>query len=403
MDLKIKLTKKLDEIGSFLLDHHTYKTDIGALGGISGIALFHFYFAKHSGNEAHTKKGNDIIFEVFNRIENGYSYPTFCDGVAGACWTLEFLKSKGLVALKEDIITKELDCLLFERMKEDLSQGNYDFLHGALGYGYYFLMRYQNSGSNILKKRYRNYLLFLIESLKRMSIESDSGMWWESNIRFRGKIFKGCNLGLSHGIPSILNFLCRLGLHSDFYNEVYFLLLPISNHILSCEHKGGGKSSSFPNWIANKNINRLNSRLAWCYGDLGIGISLLRAGKILNNENLSSRALDILRKSAERLDPKEALILDAGLCHGAFGVAHIYRHLYKETNERLFVKTADHWATVGIDLAIHQDGYCGYKKESVGNWVLEDCLLDGISGIGLTMLSYLKNDCKDWDKTLLIG
>lgn len=401
MNLRTRLTNKLDEIGSFLLQHPIKNNEIGALGGISGIALFHFYYANYSGDDSHTKKGNDIIFEVFNRIKEGYSYPTFCDGIAGACWVLELLKVKDFIQLEEDIITDQLDCLLFGKMKEDLEEGNYDFLHGALGYGYYFLKRYQNSNS--LKNKYKNYLLVLIESLKKMAIRSDSGIWWESNIRVGERTFKGCNLGLSHGISSILNFLCRLGLYSDFYNEVCFLLLPISNHILSYKRKDEILLSSFPNWVTNENLNNYNSRLAWCYGDLGIGISLLRTGEVLKNNNLTLEALDILRKSTKRHDQWETSVVDAGLCHGAFGVMHIYKGLYKKTKDTLFEESANHWATIGINLAIHQDGYSGYKKRTGDIWELEDCLLDGISGIGLALLSYLDSNNKNWDELLLIS
>ncbi len=45
MELRICLQNKLTEIGNILFERVDQNKDIGVLGGISGIALFHFYFS----------------------------------------------------------------------------------------------------------------------------------------------------------------------------------------------------------------------------------------------------------------------------------------------------------------------------------------------------------------------
>lgn len=403
MNLKKQLENKLKEIADFLLNHESDNKDIGVLGGTSGIALFHFYYADYEDDDRHAEKGTEIIYEAFQRIQEGYNYPTFCDGIAGACSTLELLKEEQFIELEEDIITPEVDTYLFEMMSIDIKENNYDFLHGAIGYGYYFLKRYQNATTEILKKRYKQYLDHLINFLKNTSIESDTGIWWQSEIMVGEEKFMGYNLGLSHGVSSILNFLSRLVVYPDFSKKIDSLLKLATHHIIGCKHADSIYTSSFPNWTTVENPKGNNSRLGWCYGDLGIGISLLRAGEVLRDNNITKQAIQILKRTTKRRDITEAQIKDAGLCHGAFGVMHIYEYIYKKTKDQIFKETADHWATVGINLVIHPDGYGGYKKRIEDTWELEDCLLDGISGIGLALLSYLRNDYNNWDEALLIG
>ncbi|KAA1242894.1 lanthionine synthetase C family protein [Aquimarina sp. RZ0] len=403
MDLKNRLKDKLEEIAEVLIHHdHNYDT-IGVLGGSSGVALFHFYYAKFANDDTHADKGAEIIAKTFDCIQEGFSYPTFCDGIAGACWALELLTEEQFIELEEDIITLELDDYLLKKMNEDLLKGNYDFLHGAIGYGYYFLKRYQNTNSDVSKKRYKTYINQLITYFAATAIQSDTGIWWQSEIRVGEQKFTGYNLGLSHGVASIINFLSRLAVYPDFSEHTLPLLKPATHHILSCRHTKPEFTSSFPNWITEEDPNGYNSRLAWCYGDLGIGISVLRAGEVLGNKELIAEAIGILKRSTQRRDITEAGLKDAGLCHGAFGLMHIYHYVFKNTGDPVFKETAEHWATAALDMAIHSDGYAGYLFGHDDSWEQHDCLLDGIAGVGLGILSLLADFDTKWDEVLMIG
>jgi len=92
--------------------------------------------------------------------------------------------------------------------------------------------------------------------------------------------------------------------------------------------------SFFPNIVLakpSKEENKKQSRLAWCYGDLGTTYTLLKAARAINNEQLEQQALYILKKSTERKSIESSLVKDAGVCHGAFGIALIYHHLYRRS------------------------------------------------------------------------
>lgn len=405
MTIEIQLRNKLKEISEVLDAKAKNNQEVGVLSGVSGVALFQFYYSKFLNEDIHADKGAETITRAVELINNGFGFPTFCTGIAGACWVLEILKEEEFVELDDDFLSSDLDSYLLEAMRADIKTENYDFLHGAMGYGYYFLKRYQNLTSEESKKRYKNYLDELIAALKKSSKKNDHGIWWESVLRQEEGV-KGCNLSLSHGISSMVNFLSRIAEHKEFYDDVREMLQQSVRYILHCKNKDKELTATFPNWIIKENVEDNNSRLAWCYGDLGIGISIFRAGTILGDTQISDEAIAILKYSTQRKDIKEAGVLDAGLCHGAYGVLHIYNYLYRKTHDIAFKEASDFWAQKGLSMAIHEQGYAGYmvwRGADEEKWKTEVSLLEGVAGIGLSIISYLAPFETKWDECLLIG
>jgi hypothetical protein len=80
-----------------------------------------------------------------------------------------------------------------------INNGQYDFLHKALGIGLYY------------KDIADNYVADLILGLEKSAIKTEKGVYWYSiyennNISTRQAI----NLSMSHGLASIISFLCKL-------------------------------------------------------------------------------------------------------------------------------------------------------------------------------------------------
>ncbi len=290
-----------------------------------------------------------------------------------------------------------------EEMQGD--QNFYDFLHGILGIGYYFLKRYTNTKSNALKERYKEILFRIISLLKERAQIDQNTAKWESYL-IRGEGVKGYNLSLAHGNTSIVNFLSRLAAYVVFRNEVEELLDQSVKYVLSFKNKDLSSSSLFPSWVTSDNKKSDSSRLAWCYGDLGIAITLWRAGKLLDNTTYKKEAIQTLKHAAKRTDHVKAGVKDAGLCHGAYGIMHIYKYMYKETGELMYKETADFWMSQALNMAVHTEGYAGYMQWRGGDnpgWIKETNLLEGVAGIGLSIISYLAPFDTKWDQCLLIG
>ncbi|MHA7055677.1 lanthionine synthetase C family protein [Aquimarina sp. M1] len=398
------LKHKLKDIHNVLKENYIKTEHIGVLSGVSGISLFQFYYARFLEDEVIADIGVDTISETIQRMNDGYSFPTFCTGIAGAGWVLELLNEEEFIDVDGDQLLSELDGFLFESMESDIKREYFDYLHGALGYGYYFFKRYENTASTSLKKQYKEYLLHLVKALENSSIRDQRGVFWKYELHKKDGLH-GTNLSLSHGMASVINFLSRLYRYEDFQESVIDILIGATTFIIHCKYPDENQSSLFPSWVYPEMEAYTGSRLAWCYGDLGIGISLWKVGKALNNQEYCDLAIHSLKHAAKRKNAEEAKLHDTGLCHGMFGVITIFDYIYKETKEVIFKEAADFWMNEALKMDIHQDGYAGYKqwKGDLEQWKNETNLLEGIAGIGLSIIFYLMPSENKWTECLMIS
>ncbi len=398
------LEQKLKEINSCIKEQYPDQHHIGVLDGLSGISLFQFYYAHYTKTDAPEEIGIDILEKSITKIDNGFNLPSYCSGIAGAVWVFEHLKQEEFLVINTDNLFSELDQYLYENMVSNLRMGNYDLLYGAIGYALYFITRFRNTKSNSLKNRYKTFLLEFISMLEEISEKDENDQYrWISELDPE-KQKKGYNLGLSHGIASIIGILTKLYHFDEFKKESKTMLEGSIAYLLNCQYEHKTTSSIFPNWMLESDIPNDRSRLAWCYGDLGIGIQLWFAAKELNDPNLKEEAISILRHATTRTDYKENGVKDASICHGAFGNAQIFYRIYKETKDPIFKDALDFWIQEGLKMAVHKNGYAGYKqwKGAKNNWVSEISLLEGIAGIGLVIINYLADFDTNWDECLLI-
>jgi len=232
----------------------------------------------------------------------------------------------------------------------------------------------------------------------------DGSMKWLSILDAEKKI-QGYNLSLSHGLSSVILILSLL--HEAKISR------RISGNLLNGSLKYLDKQklppdeylSMFPSWAIESSEDTRNSRLGWCYGDLGIGIACMEAGAFLPGTKYKLDGLNILFNAANRKDPMENSVFDAGICHGASGVALIYNILYQKTELETFKEAAIYWLDICLNMAFHKDGIAGYKTwfaPEYGGWKNTPGLLEGCCGIGLVMLSFISEREPLWTRSLLL-
>lgn len=392
------LTGKVSDIADILLNQkENLKDNIGLIGGQTGVAIFLFNYAKFRQEEKYYDRGMEILSNVFDAINDGFSYHTFSSGLAGVGWTVEHLVRNDFLEADTDEILKELDPFIHQAMILEIKENNnYDFLHGAVGCGIYFLERLANPKA-------REYLSELVDELKNRSQQEENGSIKWRSILNREDNSEGYNLSLSHGIASIIAFLAYLHRLDICREKVNPLLEGAVRYMLSHSLDISQFESHFPSWV-QEGQPLSHSRLAWCYGDLGIGISLWQAARIMGNKELEQRAVEVLKHSAGRKDLKENAVIDAGLCHGAAGIAHIYNRMFHYTGIEIFKDSARYWLEQTVKMARHEDGFAGYKAwhtEKYGGWVAEPGILEGIAGIGLAILAAISDIEPIWDRCLL--
>jgi lantibiotic modifying enzyme len=400
------LEKKLKEIDQIIKEKYKDETQIGVLAGLAGISLFEFYYSKYLDIDDHADVGVEMLTDCIDKINEGYSYPTFCTGIAGAGWVLDHLEQEEFMDADNDDLLPELDQYIYTFMVTDMKNGNYDFLHGAIGYAFYFLNRYRNTKSEALKEKYKGYINEFMDLLEGLSEDAGDGkIRWESELSIETKE-RGYNLSLSHGMSSIVGILTKFHENDDFKEKAAPMLRGAIKFILQFKSDEENPFSVFPSWITGKpEDEKAQSRLAWCYGDLGVAMRFWYASKTLNEEALGKTALEVLKHAAKRTAVEDSLVRDAGLCHGSYGNAQMFFRMYKETGDQVFKDAFEFWIQDGIDRATFDDGYAGYKqwKGMEKDWAPEVSVLEGIAGIGLTILDYLADYDTNWDECLMIS
>jgi len=367
----------------------------GLYSGDFGLLLFLLFYSRYSKNEKYALMAENYAEKLLEQFVAREHPHTFCSGFSGVMYLFEFLRETRIIDLDISPIQLAVDNYIISKMRLDIQQRYYDFMHGAMGVGLYFLKRKTNP----------EYIQELVDFLYDTAEKdfNNQTFKWESVVDYE-KNLSGYNLALSHGISSIIIFLARV-VNSGMRDEkITKMLSGAVNYVLSLEKDFSQFGSCFPNYILKDSPEDISkSRLAWCYGDLGTGSALWQAGKALGIKKVEEEGLQILLKSTQRRDIIECLVMDAGICHGSAGLAMIYRRMFLETFQEEFKNATTYWITQTLHFSRFEDGLAGYKSFMSGKWVCDFSLITGIAGIGLVLLSYLEDSQQDWDEMFLLS
>jgi lantibiotic biosynthesis protein len=149
------------------------------------------------------------------------------------------------------------------------------------------------------------------------------------------------------------------------------------------------------------------TRLAWCYGDLGIAAVLLSAAEVVGGESWRRAAFEIALGAAQRT-LGDSGVNDAGLCHGAAGVAHLFNRLYQATGQPELAEAARRWYGEALGLRSTEQGVGGFtawipNQSTGGHWVDAPGFLEGAAGVGLALLAAVTPVEPKWDSLLGIS
>lgn len=394
-------TKKLEEIASgiFLKCRSDLKKEqsegLGLFSGDFGILLFLAYYSGYSGQLRYKKMTENYLEWCLDGLSRGVYNHTYCNGLSGMLYALHHLSQNHLIDVDMEEAEIYLDKWLSLKLKEDIAGGRYDFLHGALGVGLYDLKK----GA----EQKREELTLLLDFLERTSVPAEEGIRWYSDFNLEGK--KEFNVSLSHGMASIGLFLCRL-YKADIHRErVGKLLSGMNDYLLTQEVDRNRYGSFFPPLSKDTLARYGGSRLAWCYGDLGVALELWQAGNSLNRSGWKNKAMEVFEYSAGRRDPENTKLMDACICHGTAGVAQVFKRMYYETGDKKFLETNEYWIQELLKQAHFENELAGFKYyRGKEGWKDSYSFLEGIAGIGLVLLAYAGEVfLSDWDEILLLN
>ncbi|GHU91034.1 hypothetical protein FACS1894155_10190 [Bacteroidia bacterium] len=391
------IKQKIDSIAEYIFTkiQNQEEESFGLYSGEFGILLFLFYYSKYSKNKKYALLTGNYAEKLLEQFTKSMKLHTFCSGLSGILYLFEFLRENDFIDIDVGDVQSMLDDFLVAKMRQDIGRQHYDFMHGALGVGLYFLK----------KGTYPGYIQELIDFLY-YTAEKDAKSQifkWESVINPEKNLI-GYNLALSHGLSSIIIFLSRV-VNSGITNEkVIEMLSGAVNYVLSQKRDFSQFGSYFPSYLLKNTSESVSkSRLAWCYGDLGIGMALWLAGKAVDKPEWKEKGLTVLLRNTRRLSLDDSYVRDAGICHGSSGIAMIFHRMYLETRCDEFKEATHYWLSQTLNFSNFEDGLAGYKTFVVGGWKCDYSSLTGISGIGLVFMSYLEDCQQTWDEMFLLS
>jgi len=394
--------QKIIEILNIISKTEGIVSEAGLLGGKTGLYTALLVHAVNSRDREFERAGEKLIETVFKELEHAESYVySFSNGLAGIGWTLELLEQKGYAQYDTNSLLEDFDVVLAKVLEFEMNNGHYDFLRGALGVVLYFIRRMPK------KEDLLPVLQKFVVQLNEMGEKQPTGsIKWSSVLDIETQK-TGYNISLSHGMASIVVILSKLyAIKGIDQKMVQHLLQGCVNYILEQEIDKDKYGSFFPSYALESTEQIYGSRLAWCYGDLGISMALWQAGVALQNETWKNKALTVLLFAAEkRRDLQKNLVIDACLCHGTAGAGHLFYRAWRNTGMSEFKNTADYWFEQTLKMAKFDDGLAGYKAwlPHIEKWANVYGLLEGIAGTGLALLTYYHEIEPTWDECLLLS
>ncbi len=161
----------------------------------------------------------------------------------------------------------------------------------------------------------------------------------------------------------------------------------------------------FP-FYAGPGVSHKRAFAGWCHGDPGIAMALLAAARGAGEPAWEQEALAIARRAA-RLSPKEAGVRDAGLCHGAAGLGHLFHRMSRATGDPILRQASEKW--FARSLASRRDGgIAGFSAWGTGadgsmGWLASPGFQMGAAGIALSLLAACAEHEPGWDRLLLVS
>ncbi len=361
------------------------------LEGNGGISLFMHYFEHYY--RPSSKLAPSILSKSLEVMNKEYMESSFGEGFVGILWVVQHLKNNTLL---ESYDLKQFDEVVSVSLGNNMENNNYDLFYGVIGKGVYFLERLKKDKS---ASKYLNTILIFLNST--IVIDGQEGYWYNIN-----KGNKVIDYGIAHGMPSIIIFLTKLYSSNINRTLVERLLIKGCNHFIKIGKLS--KDAYFPQ--TSNDIE--NSRLAWCYGDLGVAIALLEAGQILKESLFINYASDIMENSCKRQIPQSGVYrstnektIDSSFCHGTSGLSYLYDYYYQKTGKIKAYNQSQYWLNQTIIYFKNQNSFYTTKWDEINQqqqWYKNSGLLNGLAGIGLVLLSHCKKNYS-WSNCFLLG
>jgi len=323
-------------------------------------------------------------------------------GFAGVAWAMAHLQGRFFAPDSGDS-TEAVDEALVGFVRRPGWRNDYDLISGLVGIGVYALERLPSRAAV-------SCLEGVVDRLEETAVRRPEGITWHTRPELlpshqRKECPSGYdNLGLAHGVPGVIAVLGAAHA-AGIRRRVSRRLLDGAVSWLLRQKLSDSPGARFPAWLVEGRKGE-RCRSAWCYGDPGVAVALSSAARCVGNLEWEREALELARGAARR-PPEQAGVVDAGLCHGAAGLAHVFNRMYQATGDATLRRAARYWFARTLAMRKPGAGVGGFlaqeeDKKGKRSWVGAPGLF-GSGGIALALLSAATSTEPEWDRMLLVS
>jgi hypothetical protein len=368
-------------------------------GGSAGLAILHGYKAQTESGRDHVAVALRFLRRATAAVADHPGAASLYGGLTGVGWALAHLQDR-LPGLDGEDELAEIDEVLREHLDQSPWPDTYDLIDGLVGFGVYALERGPCPEAVACQER-------VIERLAETAEPRPEGITWVSRQEWLPSQYRAryperyCNLGLAHGVPGVVALLAWACAAGVAVARARPLLEGTVRWLLAQQTPGG-----FPSGIEKGRADK-PARLAWCYGDPGVAAALLWAARLVDEPAWEREARAIARRAAQR-PAEQAGVVDAGLCHGAAGLGHLFNRLFQATGDPCLAEAARFWFERTLQMRRPGRGVGGYEAWQLNDdgqvtWIGDSGLLTGAAGIALALVAATTAVDPAWDRMLLVS
>jgi len=339
---------------------------------------------------------------------------SFYSGFTGVAWAAEFMDSLPVGEVssraspgdqRESDRNCAVDAGLDRALRGYPEAGPYDLINGLAGIGWYALARWPRPTAAAC-------LGHVIALLATWARTDGDGVYWRTNpaalVGPRRRLYPagGVDVGMAHGMAGVVPLLARVYRLGVQPGLVQPLLHGAVTWILANLVETGSEVTT-PSFIA-AGARPCATRSAWCYGDPGVALAVLLAGRDAAEPTWTEAGIGLAVQAAQRpLD--QTGVTDAGLCHGTAGLGHLFNRMFQLTGKRELAKAAVFWMeqtvgrcaeyAAGTSAALKRSARAGPTEADRPPWTGAG-LLEGAAGIALALLAASQPVEPAWDQFL---
>ena len=371
--------------------------------GRAGLALAFTYLAEALPGRDYESFADENISQAIEGIAESPLGAGLYAGYTGVALVYDLVARVLYAGPPEEDALAEIDDSLIEVLAQPPVGLAHELIEGMAGIAVYAVGRGPQASA-------QRIVTLILDALEARAEHTATGIRWATipamlhPARRAGAPALAYNLGVSHGIPGTIAALAAIvgegGPAADLDRARRLLDGSLRWLFAQVEPDGPGGLD----YLVDPDGTRGAARLAWCYGDAGAAVALLWASRVHGDPAFIEAALSLGRRAAAR-DEESSGVTDAGLCHGASGLGHIFNRLWQMSGEAAFENAALAWFDRSLAYGGSGTGYGGYTAWTSADQAAQSSagFLEGSAGIALAYASAVAELEPRWDRVLSLS